>query len=151
MHDGRVIDRLREIVRQTETMKLRMCVTVHYDGYGCKGRASRCRARIFANGKNAVVVLTETRDNPGVSVTNDYERIASNMRGMVSQFIPYSNFPSKVIWMEQYEARPHNIDLVTLQWEPLRGEFSLPAWHPLNEQTAAMYGVPWEELINGAR
>ena len=149
--DGREIERLKTMVAQAEAMKLKLCVTVHYDGYGRKGCPSRCRARIFSDTKKAVVILTELPDNPGVSVTNDYERIASNMRGMVTQFIPRSHFPSKVVWMEQYAARPEEIDLVTLQWEPIRGEFSLPHWHRLNEQMAAMYDVPWQELTNGAQ
>ena len=59
----------------------------------------RCRVRIYLpeEGRDApVVVCTELRDNPGMSVTNAAERIAGEV-------IHAHRLPVPVVWIEHYE------------------------------------------------
>src|SRR5579862_7792345 len=78
---------------------------------GRRTSPSMCRARIYSDGKRAVVCLTELEANPGVSVTNDYERIAMQVLAGVRQFISEENvvdgrtWLERITWLEQYEAR----------------------------------------------
>jgi hypothetical protein len=155
MYRGDLVSRLMDSAEQAAVTirpagELRRVWTavVHHYGYGWN-KDSRCLARIYSDGVRAVVVLTELADNPGTSVTNCYERIAILLRTAVTQFIPSANFPSKVVWLEQYEVRPREIDLVTMVWDVAnqgREAFFHPSWHRLTESTSHMYGVSWEEL-----
>ena len=81
-----------------------------------------CRVRIYrpdlpVEGSTArdeaVVICTELKDNPGVSVTQAAERIAGEV-------IDFHRLPTPLVWIEHYEdgARgipedPHTFDLVT--------------------------------------
>ncbi len=123
MHEGNLISGLQDTVSKVVPIRERISAmprvwsaVVHHNGYGWGTADSRCYARIYSNGARAVVVLTELNKNPGTSVTNCYERIATVMRAEVTVFIPFSNFPSRVTWMEQYERAPEEVDLVTLLW-----------------------------------
>ncbi len=162
MYEGNLIAGLQETVNKVVPIRERVSAgmpqvwsaVVHHNGYDWGNADSRCYARIYSDGVRAVVVLTELNKNPGTSVTNCYERIATVMRAAVTAFIPFSNFPSRVTWMEQYERAPEEIDLVALLWDTAnvgsvsraKQRFSNPTWHRLSESTARMYDVPWEEL-----
>ncbi|MDJ0719269.1 MAG: hypothetical protein QNJ54_34435 [Prochloraceae cyanobacterium] len=59
-------------------------------------RKSKCRIRIYKNGANTVVIVTELADNEGRSVTNDAEKIielACQMYGISFE---------ETIWIEHY-------------------------------------------------
>lgn len=149
----RAVDRAKVVpIRETiGELRREWSAIVHHDGYGWD-KDSRCYARIYSDGQKAVVVLTELGANRGASVTNCVDRIATKMREAVINFIPASHFPDKVVWMEQYEKQPDEIDLVVLLWDTENrrgqslGKFSHPTWHRLTEATSRMYGVRWEEL-----
>jgi hypothetical protein len=75
-----------------------------------------CRVRIYrpdlpvegsAARDEAVVICTEPKDNPGMSITNSAERIAG-------QVISFHRLPTPLIWVEQHEVR-HNFDLLTFE------------------------------------
>jgi hypothetical protein len=88
-----------------------------------------------------VFVGTELPDNPGTSVSNYAEHLATAMLGQ------YGLKPDQVIWIEHYpEARgrrKEDFDLV--QFLAVEGEpFRMPAWTRITEQAV-------RELIVGVR
>jgi len=107
-----------------------------------KGITARCSVAIRRFGRTAarsiVVMLTELPDNPGVSVTNAYEYIATKI---VQQ---ESLSPFRIIWIEHYPpqkyCREETFDLVTLEWdEGLSGRWtaSHPDWFCITRECAA--------------
>jgi len=64
-----------------------------YIGYSC---ASHCRMRIFKHDNQTVVVMTEVGDNPGTSVTNMVEHIATQ----ACEF--YNLDPARCVFIEHY-------------------------------------------------
>ena len=83
----------------------------HYLGYGV--HPSRCRVRVFAPPRPdelpadfcpaaLVVVLTELPDNPGTSVTNAVETIASEL---MPSLVESEGLRDRVIWIEHYPSR----------------------------------------------
>ena len=87
-----------------------------------------------------VFVATELPDNPGTSVTNFAEHLATAMRSQ------YALKPDQVIWIEHYpEAkgrRKEDFDLV--QFLAVEGEaFRTPVWTRITEQAVSdlMAGV----------
>jgi hypothetical protein len=121
----------------------------------------RCRVRIYrpdlpVEGSvrfprdEAVVICTELKDNPGVSITNTAERIAGEV-------ISSHRLPTPLVWIEHYEVgargtpeNPHTFDLVTFssyEVEDLgtyRGEkrkrIGEPSWQPLDRATVELRG-----------
>jgi len=80
-----------------------------------------------------IVVLTELASNPGMSVTNAYEDIATHL-------VKERNLdPFRVIWFEHYPAegqRKESFDLVTLTWKMRRAGWLArsPEWHRVSEK-----------------
>jgi len=116
----------------------------------------RCRIRIYLPEEERdapVVVCTEPRDNPGMSIANAAERIAAEV-------IRSNQLPTPLVWIEEYEegARgttedSHTFDLVLFshyQIEDLRpylGEkrqrIGEPSWKPLDRATVeSLIGQP---------
>ncbi len=112
-------------------------------------RGGRCRVRIYepedASRDSHVVILTELRDNPGMSVTNAAEEIAASV--LLSFALP----TTRTVFIEHYEdgARgtpgdPATFDLLTFSNtdpEPFlragewRVELGEPSWSPLDRAT----------------
>jgi hypothetical protein len=105
-----------------------------------------CRVRIYrpdlpvegsAARDEAVVICTELKDNPGMSVTNAAERIASEV-------ISFHRLPTPLVWIEQHEDR-HTFDLVTFESYEVehlgaylgeeRKRIGEPSWKPLDRAT----------------
>lgn len=116
--------------------------TFHYKGYhGCP---SFCRLRVFepdpekAEERNTptVVILTETDDNPGTSITNRIEHLATEVFKLLEK-------PERGITViEHYEDRAfigeralfkEEFDRVTLTWTQCHHcqGFSDPRWNPI--------------------
>jgi len=84
----------------------------------------RCRIRIYVpedRRDSFVVLCTEPRDNPGQSVTNAAETVASEVATV-------NRLPLPLVWIEHYEAGargteedPHSFDLVTFHLLRPRG------------------------------
>jgi hypothetical protein len=121
----------------------------------------RCRVRIYrpdlpvegnAARDEAVVICTEVKNNPGMSVTNAAERIAGEV-------ISFHRLPTPLIWIERHrdgsEARgseatedPHTFDLVTFSSYDVeelaaylgekRKRIGEPSWKPLDRATVEM-------------
>jgi hypothetical protein len=84
--------------------------------------SGRCRVRIYrpdlpeakpgsAARDEAVVICTELKDNPGMSVTNSAEQIAGEV-------ISFHRLPTPLVWIEHYEdgARGTPEDAATSTW-----------------------------------
>lgn len=98
-----------------------------------------CGVSIFqASSDIAVVVFTEFQQNPGTSVTNAVDVIASRVR---RAFIS-SVSPENIIWVERYEAadraqdlQSETFDLVGLSWTG--NEYAAPHWRPVGRDRSA--------------
>ncbi|MFA5790643.1 MAG: hypothetical protein WC976_06255 [Caldisericia bacterium] len=115
-----------------------------YKGYGVHD--SRCGVSIIDDGTGGkIVVLTELPDNPGTSVTNYVEGIAT---AVVHELLP--NFPVyKIKWVEHYPdtaALPpvlgrETFDRVELEWDGGRAAAEHVAWRNLN-----FYNPKWSPM-----
>ena len=87
-----------------------------------------------------VFVATELRDNPGTSVTNYAEHLATAMRRQ------YGLKPEDMIWIEHYpearDRRKESFDLVRFVVEG--DSFRRPVWTRITEQAVG-------DLIDGVR
>lgn len=115
---------------------------MRYDYKGFWNCDSRCdiEAHPRSDGKY-VFVATELPDNPGTSVTNFAEHLATAMRSQ------YGLTPEEVIWIEHYPEtkgrRKEDFDLV--QFFAVEGEsFRTPVWTRITEQAVS-------DLIAGVR
>jgi len=105
--------------------------------------------------RRTLVIATEREDNPGTSITNVAEHLASNV------CVRFGIEPEKLIWIEHYGypdplQRPRTYELVTFRrrrpeiipWpsavlspkpDNWSGYFDEPDWQPMKEET-------WQEL-----
>lgn len=103
-----------------------------------------CGVSIFQEGSPdmAVVVLTEFERNPGMSVTNAVDIIATKVKRAFLSGVPHEN----IIWVERYEAKGSKIvgstltigetfDLVTLSW--IDNAYAAPHWRPVGKERSA--------------
>ena len=136
----------------------------HFGCDGLHGRPARCGLEIIElpDGRT-VVIATELSDNPGVSVTNFAEELATLVCN------GFSIDPNTLVWIEHYPADPCPVcagtgkakdgascracrgrgtrreaasyDLVSFKIQKVRGEWllSYPAWRPMKEAN-------WREL-----
>jgi hypothetical protein len=92
-----------------------------------------------SDGKH-IFVATELPDNPGTSVTNSAEHLATAMRE------EYRLKPEDVIWIEHYpeakDRRKESFDLV--RFAVVGDTFRTPVWTRITEQAV-------DELIAGKR
>ena len=124
-----------------------------YPFKGYHGCDSRCRIRIFApdagEQKPYIVICSELEDNPGTSVTNMAEHLATLLWS-------YLEKPTQgMTWIEHYEERAffgnrHLIqedwDLVTFQTHAC-GRFHSPVWRRLKkEDVAGLVGLTADVL-----
>lgn len=104
------------------------------------GYPARCGIRVmWAPDSDLVVIATELPDNPGMSVTNAAEEIATTVweeygRGQVE--------PDQFVWLEHYPERvnssgliPESCDFVTFRWDGQ--QFTNPHWRRIDGQELA--------------
>lgn len=110
-----------------------------YPGY--HAHDSWCHLGIIGTAKLVLVVMTEAADNPGTSITNRSEHIAS----LIVNENGYDLIPGHCIFVEHYQPRPHGLKLpeyriVTYDW---RGRTaSTPEWTDLTvEQFEALQNM----------
>jgi hypothetical protein len=100
----------------------------HYKGFhGCD---SKCGLEIKRHDEKITVVLTELDDNPGTSVTNMIEHLATMVYHQFLKGIPVEN----ITWIEHYPKTSfgETFDRVFLHWN---GEiFSNPKWERIKEE-----------------
>jgi hypothetical protein len=109
--------------------------TFHYRGYhGCR---SFCRLRVYEpdgeRGLPLVALFTEREDNPGTSITNRIEHLATEVYKLLER--PEAGLTV----IEHYEERgfvgkrpmfKEEFDRVTLMWTTYQG-FIDPRWKPI--------------------
>ncbi len=108
---------------------------------------SRCGVQIIQRDGAATVILTELPDNPGTSVTNAIEDIAT----LIYKERLADLAADAITWIEHYPQRgkiAETHDRVILQWEPSTphwqggrvagtGKFSHPTWMPMKREEVA--------------
>jgi hypothetical protein len=109
------------------------------------GVEARCQVQIYRQPGRAVVVVTELPDNPGVSVTNAAEYIATCI------LHDHALDPDTTIWVEHYHDRnrpgqhdplfAESWDLVTFNWDYRTSPWqhrsphaTSPRWCPLDRE-----------------
>lgn len=114
---------------------------MRYNYQGFWGCASSCDIEVhLRNDGKYVFIATEVPDNPGTSVTNYAEHLATAMRRQ------HGLKPEDMIWIEHYpetERRKGVFDLVRflgMEGDSFRG----PVWTRITEQAV-------EDLIAGVR
>lgn len=97
--------------------------TLYYEGLH-KSR-SKCGLNIFQRGEKIIVIFSELPDNPGTSITNFIEHLATMVYRQ-----KLSDYPVKSIrWFEHYprnRIREETLDEVFLDWNGER--FYNPRW-----------------------
>lgn len=83
--------------------------------------------------RSQTIMLTELSDNPGMSVTNAFEDIATQLVRI------HHLDPFRIIWVENYpreRQREASFDLVTLTWKmkPDGWKALSPNWHRASEE-----------------
>ena len=113
------------------------------DGHG---RLCRCNLQVYRDGNTAVVVATEREDNPGSSITNSYEYLATGVWQKLGLAL------KDTIWVEHYCSASYGfpieerIDWVTLE----RDDHHLvsPEWRPASRhELEQLIGQPFT-LVN---
>lgn len=105
----------------------------HYEGWN--KRPAKCGLEYIRQKDSVMVVLTELNDNPGTSVTNMVEHLATMI---FNEHLKDDYTPEQVQWVEHYPDRggtpehpmfAESWDMVTMKWD---GEkFSKPEWKHL--------------------
>ena len=104
--------------------------TFEYEGL--HGFRSHCGLGLLERDGYLLVILTELPKNPGTSVTNAVELIATQLRERDSRVRAYST--DKVFFVEHYlrdGKEPDTWDYVKLTWDTLRNKYVSPAWRDL--------------------
>lgn len=97
---------------------------------GLNGVFSVCAINVFHSPVRTVVLATETPDNPGTSVTNFAEYLAT----LVCR--KYNISPMELVWVEHYPSQPSDDDypnsgrwaVVSFGWDWRRNGFTHPRW-----------------------
>jgi hypothetical protein len=78
------------------------------------GRLCRCDLYVYREGDAAVVVASEHEDNPGASITNTYEDLATGVWQKLGLPI------DQVTWVEHYGAQAYGVRIdETFDWVTL--------------------------------
>ena len=114
---------------------------------GLHGREAHCTMHLIVNTMTgaAFVLVTERDDNPGASVTNCAERIATQLLSKCPVIDPY-----KIVWVEHYPERgdprdplPPSWDRVFFTWDPVMHVFRSPAWRHISQDEAEGLRKTW--------
>ncbi len=108
-----------ELAKDNEHMKTRD--VIHQYKPPMSGIQAHCRLRVYQHAGQTVAIVTELRDNSGMSVTNAAEWL---LPAMAQQY----GLPADVVWLEHYErqgGKPDTYDQVTLR-------HGSPAWRRLS-------------------
>lgn len=112
--------------------------------YTFKPQANRVEARcgirvLWAPTGDLVVIATELPDNPGMSITNAAEEVATTI---YQEYGQGQIEPQQMLWIEHYLERvsstgliPESFDLVTFRWDGR--QFTNPDWRRLGAQELA--------------
>ena len=84
---------------------------------------------------NVIVVITALEENSDISITNFYERIATQV---CDEYLQDTNI-NNIIWIEQiiHQKRKKAFFQVDLSWDENLKFFHSPQWEPCNEKIIA--------------
>ncbi len=115
---------------------------MEYRGIGnCK---SKCGVKIIKTDVSPIVIITELPDNPGTSVTNWFENIAT----LVYEKYLKNYDPEPIIWIEHYPPEYYNrehmmanatekrdgvFDKVSLEWDNAHNRYVNPFWYRISK------------------
>ncbi len=115
-----------------------------FDFRGFRGYVSCCGLHVeqLDDGRT-LVICTERPDNPGTSVTNAAEIIASRVASQLALD------PAKLIWIEHYppsklHGESEDFDLVTfgsIVHDGIHTVFDDPCWRPVNSEDWQSIGL----------
>lgn len=116
--------------------------------WGFRNTPSHCRIRVFEpNGQPLVVLATELPDNPGTSITNFAEQLATQIGELLAAPL------ETLVWIEHYPergAKPHERESFALvSFTRTALGLSTPRWRHLDRaEVAALIGgeLPGEEF-----
>ena len=114
-----------------------------YPGLGPIQR-SRADLYVYELGERLVAIASEREDNPGASVTNTAEHLAS---AILARYAP--GRPERLVYFERYPvSRIHgpveSIDRVDFGWDGARAAFHSPRWMPSSrEELERLIGEPY--------
>jgi len=96
------------------------------------GRLCRCELHVYRDGDAAVVVASELEDNPGASITNTYEDLATGVWQKLGLAV------DQVTWVEHYGAQSYGVRIdETFDWVTLERQgdrLVSPQWRPGSRQ-----------------
>ena len=104
--------------------------TIHNYEHPVLGTPAHCRLRIFDTDAGAIVIFSELADNPGISVTNATEVLATEIANV------YRLNRTTTRWIEHYdrnvyrhagEGMTETFDEITYTWS-LYGVATVPQW-----------------------
>ncbi len=108
------------------------------------GRLCRCNLQVYRDGETGVVVATEREDNPGASITNSFEYLATGVWHKLGLSF------EQTTWIEHYGdasygfAIDERIDRVTLIQQDQR--LVSPTWQPASrDELEHLIGQPFIE------
>ncbi len=132
-------------------------IDTKFEYLGIGGCASHCRLRVFKHGGGVVVVMTETGDNTGTSVTNAIEDVAT----LVCE--RFSLNPQQAVFIEHYpdsrtpardghrrhdamfEEHFDRVTFASITREGVNWDLSMPQWKRMaREQVERLTGIVWE-------
>jgi hypothetical protein len=112
----------------------------HYQHSRRPGFIARCQLRIWQDEQgNSLVILSELPDNPGMSVTNAADQLAT---GVVADF---NLDPQRTRWVEHYPKATgigETFDTITFTWShkrvfydgPIHDVASAPEWRRISRE-----------------
>lgn len=106
------------------------------------GRLCRCDLHVYRDGATAVVVASERADNPGASITNTYNHLATGVCQKLGLSV------EQTTWIEHYgpesygEKIDETFDWISLVWNGER--LVSPTWRPGSmEELEQLIGQPF--------
>jgi hypothetical protein len=96
---------------------------------------SVCGVLILRHAKPVIVVLSEMPNNPGTSVTNRAEAIATLVR---AKYLGTHLDPSAIRWIEHYPPgrgidKDESFDWISFTWHPDINIYTDPKWRRLDK------------------
>jgi hypothetical protein len=118
---------------------------------GYFGDPARCRLRIYAvPGQRAVCIATELPDNPGTSITDRAEGLATI--AFCIAILQFRASEDGIVWIEHHPGRPDDpieafrqdlYSRVKFDWDAEQARFCNPRWeHVTRETVEDLIGQP---------
>ncbi len=105
-----------------------------------------CAVRVKTGPFGVAVLLTELPDNPGMSVTNASETLATEVLTRLRLADLSDDAPTRITWYEWYADGDGPLSRIRYRWDPDERRYLEPRW-----ETAAIAESPFPELVERRR